>query len=237
MKLSLLPAVFLRRYKRFLADVQLPDGSEITVHCPNSGSMRTLQTPGVPCWISDSNNPKRKLRYTLIYLSLPKGGKALVDTMLPNRIVADAITKGAIPELVGYTSLRREVSYGREKSRIDILLEHPDRPPCYVEVKNVTMLSEKSPFQADFPDSVSARGSKHLKELTYLSQKGIRAVQFFLVSRTDCKSSGIAKEIDSQYAKNISIAQENGVEILSYRARLSVSSATAGKRIPFVLPE
>ena len=169
----LIEAVLLQRYKRFLADVRLPDGSELTVHCPNPGAMMGLSDPGNRVWISDSRNPKRKLRYTLEMMEVasPSGGKAFVgiNTMHPNKLAAAAIEAGFIPELSGYERLRREVKYG-ENSRIDILLESDDRPACYVEIKNVHLV--RKPGLHEFPDCKTERGAKHLGEMANMVSQG-----------------------------------------------------------------
>lgn len=233
MRLDLTQAVFLKRYQRFLADVRLADGSVVTVHCPNSGSMRSLLTPEMPCWLAHHDNPKRKLAWTLTLLGLPGGGIAVVDTMLPNRVVEEGIRTGRIPELAGYASLRREVAYGTRRSRIDLLLEDPQRPPCWVEVKNNTMASNLARDRGDFPDAVTARGAKHLAELADRALAGERAVMVYLVGRSDVRSAGIAEDIDPGYATALRTALTAGVEVLCYRARLSPRSITIDRRLPF----
>ncbi|MBF0196542.1 MAG: DNA/RNA nuclease SfsA [Planctomycetes bacterium] len=235
MKLALESAVFLRRYKRFLADVKLKDGSEMTVHCPNSGSMKTLLNPGVKCQIIKSPNPNRKYPYTLTTLNLPKKGRALVDTQLPNQLVYEAILAGDVPELGAFSKIKREVPYGVEnKSRIDILLTQEDGSLCYIEIKNCTMLSDTHKTRADFPDSVTTRGQKHLRELGLLAHKGIRAVQFFLVSRTDCNSCGIADYIDKAYADELRNAMSLGVEVIAYNCSFTPKNIKCKSPIPFV---
>jgi sugar fermentation stimulation protein A len=236
MQIELQLATFLKRYKRFMADVRLADGSEITVHCPNSGSMKTLLTPEVPCAIHDSGNEKRKLRFTLTLLGLPeKASKhwALVDTQRPNAMVEEAILNNTIPELFGYQQIRREVKYGHENSRIDILLESPDRALCYVEIKNNTMLSSVKPGRSDFPDAVTTRGQKHLRELAAMAQKGARAVMFYLVNRSDVSSAGIAESIDPAYAKALREAMSCGVEVLCYQSNLSLRELKVERKIAF----
>jgi len=227
--LNLVHGVFCRRYKRFLADVEL-DGHLVTAHLPNTGSMATLLTPGMDAWLRPATNPARKLPFTLTLLGLPAGGLALVDTGLPNAVVAEGIAAGAIPELSGYTTLRREVAYGSRGSRADLLLTAPDRPICYVEVKNITMRSSQVVDRADFPDARTARGAKHLAELTDVVRAGGRAVQFYLMSRSDCTSAGIAAGIDPDYAQALRQAHAAGVEVLAYRAEVTPRSIAIKNR-------
>jgi|SaaInlStandDraft_1057018.scaffolds.fasta_scaffold04474_2 sugar fermentation stimulation protein A len=235
MKLELLPATFLKRYKRFLCDVKV--GKEIwTVHCPNSGSMKTLLEEGSPCFIHDSQNPKRKLRYTLTLMGVGDKDWALIDTQRPNAMAEEAIQSDLIPELSGYTKLRREVKYGKENSRIDLLLEEEGRPLCYVEVKNNTMLSSTTPGRSDFPDAVTERGRKHLRELMEMKAEGNRAVLLLMVNRTDANRAGIASEIDPAYADTLKEAMEAGVEVLCYRSKLSPELLEVSHRIAFDLP-
>ncbi|HEX3134761.1 MAG TPA: DNA/RNA nuclease SfsA [Planctomycetota bacterium] len=242
MELDLIRGTFLRRYKRFLADIELPAGTPggqrrlVTVHVPNTGSMKTLLTPGMDAWLRPATDPKRKLPFTLVLLGLPAGGLAVVDTNLPNRVVADGIAAGEIPELAGYSSCRREVTYGSRSSRIDLLLESPGRPPCYVEVKNNTMASQATPGRSDFPDAVTERGRKHLAELSDVARGGGRAVQFYLVDRSDCERSGIAAGIDPAYAIAVHEAIAAGVEILCYRAEISPQVISVGRRCDFDSP-
>jgi sugar fermentation stimulation protein A len=232
--LRLQPATFLRRYKRFLADVRLDNDQELTVHCPNPGSMRSLLTTEMPCWLRDDSNPKRKLSHTLVILATPDGGLAVVDTHLPNRLVAHAITENAISELTGYATCRPEQRYGQESSRIDLLLEDPHRPPCYVEIKNVTLLPETGPpGRATFPDAVSSRGARHLRELAHMAGQGCRAVQFYLLNRTDCDSCGIAADIDPGYATALQKAMTAGVEVLAYRSHVTPDGVALGERVTF----
>jgi sugar fermentation stimulation protein A len=235
MEIKLQPATFLKRYKRFMADVKLPNGEIITVHCPNSGSMKTLLTPNVPCAIHDSQNPKRKLRYTLTLLGLSKNHWALVDTQRPNAMVEEAINNGTISELSGYETLRREVKYGKENSRIDILLESPNREPCYVEVKNNTMLSEHHKERSDFPDAVTTRGAKHLRELMEMKEAGYRAVLIFTVNRSDVISCGIASYIDPTYGQLLQDAMDKGVEVLAYRSQLGMTEIKLDRSLPVVI--
>ena len=232
MQLELVRATFHKRYKRFFADCEI-DGKIVTAHCPNTGSMKTLLNEGVEVWLRHDPSPHRKLAWTLTLMGLPGGGLALVDTAKPNAIVEEAVREGRIPPLRGYANLRREVKYGEANSRIDLLLESPDRPPCYVEVKNCTMLSDVKARRCDFPDGVSARGRKHLEELAYMVRRGARAVQFFLLSRTDCTRVGLADVIDPAYAAAMTVARAAGVEVLCYRTRIEPGSVVTARRCDF----
>lgn len=236
MDIQLTRAVFLRRYKRFFADVRLADGSVVQAHVPNTGSMRSLQTPEVEAWLTPASDPGRKLRWTLTLLGTPGGGLALVDTGLPNRLVAEGVVAGTVPELAGYALCRREAAYGSRGSRCDLLLTAPGRADCFVEIKNVTMASETHPGRADFPDAVTERGAKHLAELTDLARDGKRAVQFFLVDRSDCDHAGIAAAIDPDYAAALTLAVAAGVEVVCYRAALAPDRVTVGRACPFTAP-
>lgn len=222
--------VLIKRYKRFLADVEL-EGSVVTAHCPNSGSMLGLKEPGSSVILSFDGRPGRTLFYTL--QAVFSGDVWVgINTMLPNKIVAGAISKGEIPALKDYTSLREEVKYD-ENSRIDILLEKEGGPPCYVEVKNVTL---KEGEYALFPDAVTARGLKHIHALMREKEKGARAVLFFLVQRSDCKGVKIAVEIDKAYGAAIKEALKEGLEVLSYACTVDEKGVTLQKQLPFIGP-
>lgn len=207
----------IKRYKRFLSDIELEDGTIVTAHCANSGSMMGLKEPGSEVWLSEANNPKRKLQYTW---ELVKSGDSLVgiNTALPNGIVAEAIKAGQIPELMNYKILRREVKYG-ENSRIDIFLQQGEQPDCYVEIKSVTL--SRQPGKAQFPDAVTSRGTKHLEELSRMVVQGYRAVMLYLVQRTDCTSFELASDIDPTYASAYNKAIDAGVEILCYQCQIN----------------
>ena len=227
-ELPVLEAVLIKRYKRFLADVRLPDGTELTVHCPNSGAMTTCSEPGRPVIISDSQNPKRKLRYTLEMIQMGDVWVG-VNTANPNRAVAEFIDAGKIPELSGYETLRREVKYGKEgRSRIDILLEDGDRR-CFVEIKNTTL---RSGDHAAFPDAVTTRGLKHLEELAEVVANGDRGVIFFFMGREDCLRMRPADEIDSAYGQTLRRVAVQGVEILAYRMAFSPRGIELLNRAP-----
>lgn len=223
----LIRGTLVRRYKRFLADVVLDDGREVVAHCANSGSMLTVCDPGSEVWLSPTANPEPKLQFRW---ELIRVGRSLVgiNTMHPNRLAAEAIAEGAIPELAGYASIRREVKYG-VNSRIDLLLEGPDRPPCYVEIKNVTMRRNGSCLE--FPDAVTARGAKHLEELSNQVRAGNRAVMLYLAQRSDCRSFAPASDIDPAYCDGLARARTAGVEVLAYRCRVTTRDIRVADRI------
>ena len=228
------PARLLRRYKRFLADILLPDGKIITVHCPNTGSMRNCIHVDGPCWYSTAKNPARKYPNTLEVVSTPDGHLAGINTVRANDLVESAISSGVIRELQGYTALRREVVYGCEKSRIDFLLEN-DGQKCYVEVKNVTLMEQQG--QGLFPDSVSTRGTKHLRELMQMRTQGHRAVLLFCVQHSGIEWVEPAAAIDPEYAKTLRQAVAMGVEVLVYSADLNMNDGAIeiNKMLPFKL--
>ena len=225
----LIPATLIRRYKRFLADVRLPTGEMLTVHTPNTGRMLGLTTPGSRIWLKDSHNPARKYRYSWVMASSEAGTPVSVDTHLANALVIEAIENGTLAELQGYSRLRTEVRYGEENSRIDILLEEGDAR-CYVEVKNVTALVDGG--QAIFPDAVSARGSRHLRELMAMKRQGARAVLVFAVMREDARGFAPADDIDPDYGRHLREALAAGVEVLAYRARITPGELRLTMRLP-----
>ncbi|PCJ45430.1 MAG: DNA/RNA nuclease SfsA [Moraxellaceae bacterium] len=228
----LITGTLVKRYKRFLADVTLNDGTEITIHCANTGSMKNCADPGSAVWFSDSHNEKRKYRHTWEIVAVEGGALAGINTGLANKLAQEAIELGVIPELSGYAGLRREVGYGQEKSRIDILLEDSARPPCYVEVKNVTLGRGKI---AAFPDAVTERGRKHLRELISVVEKGERAVLLFCVQHTGVTSVVPADDIDPQYGKAIRQAAAAGVEIMAWQADISTTEITLVRELPVYL--
>lgn len=227
----LLRATLIRRYKRFLADVEMPDGEMLTVHCANPGAMLGLNMPGMEVWLSDSNNPKRKLRYSW---ELAQVGDAMVgiNTAHPNRIAEEAILAKKIPGLAGYAGLRREVNYGRN-SRIDLLLEDAGRGLCYVEVKNAHLM--RQPGLAEFPDSVTKRGTKHLAEMVEMVAQGHRAVMLYVVQRDDCNRFAVARDIDPTYASALEDVKSRGVEIICYDCRLSTEAIILHQPLPIIL--
>jgi sugar fermentation stimulation protein A len=218
----------LRRYKRFFADVVLDDGAEVTAHCANSGSMLGLNAPGLTCWLSRSDDPKRKLAHTLELVEA-EGAAVIVNTMHPNRLAAEALAADAIPELAGYASHRREVRYGAA-SRIDFLLEGPDRPPAWVEVKGVSLSRETS--LAEWPDAVSARGARHVQELAEKAAAGDRAVVLFVVARPDCDRFSVCADIDPAFGNALRRAVEAGVEVLAYGCEVSPQRIRLRHRLP-----
>lgn len=209
----------IKRYKRFLADVELDDGTLLTAHCPNPGRMIGCSTPGSTVWLRDSQNAKRKLLYTLQTID-EQGTLINVDTSLPNACVEEAISEQRIPELAGYESMRREVRYG-ESSRIDILLEDPKLGRCYVEVKSATMARGEV---ALFPDAVTSRGFKHLEELIRVVEAGDRGVIFFFISRGDVTSFAPADDIDPAYGKKLREAMSRGVEAMAWSSNVEPTS-------------
>lgn len=230
----LIETVLERRYKRFLADVWMPDGELVTVHCPNPGAMMGLADPGNRAWISDSGNPRRKLRHTLelVEAKAPSGPVLTgINTNLPNRLAEEAILAERIPELAGYSSLRREVRYGIN-SRIDILLEHPDRRPCYVEVKNVHLLRQSGLYE--FPDCKTERGAKHLREMAAMVDQGARAVMLYVIQRGDGDAFTLAGDLDPGYAAAFEVATARGVEALAVRCHISETEIIAKDAVPII---
>ena len=213
---ALIPGKLIKRYKRFLADITLEDGREITAHCANTGTMLGVKEPGSEVWVSPANSPKRKLKFTWELVRVP-GGLVGINTGHANCIAEEAIAAGAIPALAGYDEIRREVKYGKN-SRIDLLLSGPGKPNCYVEVKSVTL---KRNDIAEFPDAVTARGAKHLVELTNQVVAGERAVMLYLMQRGDADTFAIAADIDPGYAEALAVAMKGGVEALCYRCRVA----------------
>lgn len=230
----LIEGVLIRRYKRFLADVILADGSKHTVHCANPGSMKACSEPGRPVLLSKSSRKERKLRHTLEMIRMGRTWVG-INTARPNAWVAELIRLGKISELRDYGAIRREVTVGEEaRSRIDLLLSDPDgeRRDCYVEIKNATY--RVGDFAA-FPDAVTERGRKHLRELIALVEAGQRAVMFFFVGRADCRRLRPADEIDPAYGETLRAAVAAGVEVLAYKARFSLRGVALVGRLPIEL--
>ncbi|SLN46375.1 DNA/RNA nuclease SfsA [Ruegeria meonggei] len=214
----LVPARLIRRYKRFLADCRLEDGQEITAHCANPGSMMGLAEPGEKIWLEPNDDPKKKLKFGWRLVDHENGHFTGVDTSVPNRALRAALMAQEIPELAAYETVKPEVKYG-QNSRIDFLLTQPGLPDTYVEVKCVTL--SRQPGLAEFPDSVTARGTKHLGELVSMIKQGHRAILLYLVQRTDCDRFALAADIDPTYAAAFEDAQAQGVEKLIYTTRIS----------------
>ncbi len=228
----LLPGRLIQRYKRFLADIRLDTGETITATCPNTGSMLGLTAPGSKVWVSTSDSPTRKYRHTweLIETSIGHGPVCVgINTNHPNALVTEAIASGVFAELTGYSSLRREVKYGLN-SRIDILLEGgPKGQTCYVEIKNVHMMRQSG--LAEFPDSRTERGVKHLAELSNIVAEGHRAVMVYLVQRPDAETFTLARDIDPVYAAAYAKAEAAGVEMLCYRCHVAPGAIAVDRRI------
>lgn len=231
----LIPGRLVRRYKRFLADVEIePEGDVVTAHVANPGSMHGLSDPGLRVWLSRSDNPKRKLLYSWELAEPPTGGLVGVDAARPNKIVAEALAKGAVAEFSAYGTIRPEARYG-DRSRVDFLLSEPDLPDCYLEVKNVHMRRESD--IAEFPDSVTARGAKHLAELARRVQAGDRAALMYVVQRDDCRRFALAADYDAAYVAAHHAAAEIGVETLVYVCRFEPppsAAITLDRALPMV---
>ncbi|HHT0462965.1 DNA/RNA nuclease SfsA [Raoultella planticola] len=225
-------AILIKRYKRFLADVVTPDGRELTLHCPNTGAMTGCATPGDTVWYSTSDNPKRKYAHTWELTQTQRGAIICVNTLRANILAKEAILAGSIVELSGYNTLKSEVKYGEEKSRIDIMLQAEERQNCYIEVKSVTLAENDSGY---FPDAVTERGQKHLRELMSVAAAGDRAVILFAVLHSAIDRFSPAHHIDARYAQLLIEAQTKGVEILVYKAELSTEMMTLNKPITAVL--
>ncbi len=228
---ELLPGRLLRRYKRFLADVELDNGKIVTAHCPNTGSMLNCCDPGGRVWLLDSDNTKRKLRYTWELVEVEGRYLACINTNRANRLVKEAILDCKIEELTGYDELLAERPYGRENSRIDFLLKKDGMADCYVEVKNVTLLAEDG--MGRFPDAVTERGQRHLRELMAVVDGGGRAVLFFNVAHTGIQHVEPAWNIDKDYSTTLLEALDHGVEILAYGSSISTDSIAIDKRLDF----
>jgi sugar fermentation stimulation protein A len=230
----LTPAMLIRRHKRFLADVELADGRILTAHCPNTGSMMGCADPNARVWLSRSDNPKRKYAYTWELVEVAGGTLVGINTGRTNRLIEEAIVAGDLPELGSYDSLRREVRYGRENSRVDFLLRSDDAGLCYLEVKNVTAAVEKG--IALFPDAVSSRGARHLRELMAMVADNRRAVICFCVQRGDVREVRPADAIDPVYGATLRQAVANGVEAIACGAEVSPRGIEVRGVLPVVLP-
>lgn len=230
---ALIEGRLIRRYKRFLADVELADGAIVTAHTPNTGSMQGCAEPGSRIWLSRSDNPKRKYPYSWELVETRTGAMVGINTALPSQLVHEAIESGVITELQGYHTIRREVRYGQEKSRIDLLLERRDER-CYVEIKNVTLVDEQQ--RALFPDAVTERGTRHLRELmSVVREEGMRGVMVYCVQRGDVQSFTPAASIDPVYAETLRQALARGVEAVAYRAEVTPNAIRLATPLPVEL--
>lgn len=223
----------IRRYKRFLADIELATGEVVTIHCPNTGSMLNCMLEGGAVWFTRNDDPKRKLPGTWEIAETPQGRLACVNTARANPLVEEALRAGRIDELAGFTELRREVPYGEERSRIDFRLQFAEGP-AYVEVKSVT-LGFDGTATAAFPDAVTQRGAKHLRELASLRRQGIRAVQLYCVNLSGVEAVRPAHEIDPRYAEALKAAVAEGVEVLAYGVHLDTRQIYIDRRLPVLL--
>lgn len=225
----LVPARLIRRYKRFLSDVVLEeDGREVVAHCPNPGAMLGLADPGMRVWVEPNDDPKKKLKFGWRLVELNGDHLAGIDTGVPNKVVAEALRAGAVPGLEMYSGVRAEVKYG-ESSRVDFLLSEPGLPDAYVEVKNVHLRRQGD--LAEFPDCVTARGAKHLGELSAMVAAGHRAVMLYLVQRTDCARFDLARDLDPAYGAAFDLAREAGVEAMAMGTKISREGVEIGSPV------
>jgi sugar fermentation stimulation protein A len=226
----LIQGTLIKRYKRFLADVQLADGSTVIAHCPNTGAMTGCAEPGWKVWLSPSNNPKRKLLYTWEVVLTEQGHWIGINTHKANVLVKEAIQQNKISELVGYKNVKAEVKFGEENSRIDFLLSDSEKADCYVEVKSVTLLNDNKGY---FPDAKTLRGQKHLRELSIIASQGKRAVLFFCVQHSGIQSVQVAQHIDPDYAKELKQAMLSGVQILCYDCKINSEKIYINQSLQF----
>jgi sugar fermentation stimulation protein A len=226
--MNLYEGTFLRRYKRFFADIKLDNGDEIVAHVANTGSMKTCLGENFKAFVTHNDDPKRKLKYTLEYIKSPEGLIG-VNTSKTNSIVKEALEKNLIPELTGYESIQSEKSI--LDSRFDFFLsEHKSGKECFLEVKNVTMAKNG---MALFPDAVTSRGQKHLKELISLKNQGYRSVMLFIIQREGISSFQVADDIDPAYAELLNKAKLSGVEVLAYQTRFDLPLVSVHQKIPW----
>ncbi len=227
----LVPARLIRRYKRFLADCTLEDGTVVTAHCANPGSMMGLSEPGTKIWLEPNDDPRKKLNYGWRLVDHENGHFTGVDTSVPNRALRAALVERRVGPLAEYGTVRAEVKYG-EASRIDFLLSEPGLPDAYVEVKSVTL--SRTAGIAEFPDSVTARGTKHLQELAAMAGDGHRAIMLYLVQRTDCSRMTLAADIDPAYAAGFASARAAGVEAMAFATRISPEGIGLAGPLPVI---
>ncbi len=228
---DLIPGTLIKRYKRFLADMELENGETVTAHCPNSGTMKACSEPGQPVFISYHDNPKRKLKYTWEIIKMPSSLVG-VNTNVPNKLVKQSIEQGVVRELQRYDEIRPEIKAGKN-SRLDLLLtKNNGKEKCYVEIKNCTLVEDGT---ASFPDAVTKRGLKHLVELQKLVTQGNRCVMFYLIQRMDAIIFKPADGIDPAYGKELRKAVKNGVEVLVYDVKIDFNKILLNKKIPYKL--
>lgn len=225
---TLISGRLLKRYKRFLTDVELDNGEVVTAHCTNSGSMKTCLEPGAMVYLSPVNDPKRKTRFTWEMIEINHKWVG-INTNHPNLLVFEAVRDGLVPALSGYTDVKREVKFG--DSRFDVMASN-SREVCFIEVKNVSMKVDEF---ALFPDAKTERGRKHLETLIKVKQEGMRAVMFYVIQRTDVQKFGVARDIDPQYAESLQKAVEAGVEVIAMLAEVSPGGIELSKEVPFVI--
>ncbi len=223
----LVPGTLRRRWMRFLSEIELDTGDVVRAHCPNTGAMLGLKDPGLRVWLEPNDDPKKKLDYGWRLVELPDAMVG-IDTSVPNRVAGEALRSGQVSELAAYSEVRPEVPYGT-RSRVDYLLTGPDLPDAYVEIKNVHLLREGA--LAEFPDSVTERGTKHLNELSKVVEAGHRAVMLYIVQRTDCTEFKLSGDIDPAYAAAFDEARANGVEMLCYDCSITTKGVTLGKSL------
>ncbi len=225
---DLIKGTLVKRYKRFMADVDLEDGGTVTTHCTNSGRMTGCCESGRTVYLSFHDNPKRKLKYTWELIHMP-GSLVGVNTLVPNRLVRKSVEAGIVEELTGYEKVESEIRAG-ENSRIDLMLSNSEKDRCYVEIKNCTLVENRLAF---FPDAVTARGLKHLNELGNLVSQGFRSVMFYVIQRTDADLFKPADHIDPAYGDGLRLAIKDGVEVLVYDVRIDLKTIALNRPIPF----
>ncbi|WP_224824066.1 DNA/RNA nuclease SfsA [Cognatishimia sp. MH4019] len=229
----LVPGRLIRRYNRFLSDIRLDSGEVVKAHCPNPGAMLGLKDEGLKVWLEPNDDPKKKLKYGWRLVEFENGHWAGIDTSVPNRVVKEALEAGQVAEVAAYKTVRPEVKYGTN-SRVDFLLTQDGLPDAYVEVKNVHLLREND--WAEFPDSVTARGAKHLAELSEMVAAGHRAIMLYLVQRTDCGRLKMAPDLDPKYAQAFAKAHTAGVEMICYDTTISTDGVQFARPLPVVTP-
>ncbi len=227
---KLVKAKFIKRYKRFFSDHILEDGQKVVAHCANTGAMLGLNEEGITTWLLRNNDPNRKLKWSW---ELCQNNSTFigVNTHNPNKIIEEALNKNMIPQLENFISFKREVRYG-DNSKIDFLINYSNKPDCYLEIKNVHLSRKKN--IAEFPDSITSRGKKHMSELSKMKKKGYRAVILYLIQRNDCKHFKIAEDIDIEYYKEFNKALKLGVEVICIDTILNEKEISIGKQINLI---